>query len=321
MAKTRTKYIGIGILTVLGFLGWFANSNNFDLEISGDIYCQEECRSYFNITSKYYTYYLYNKEGVKLDFLPEIKDYAICKPDKRCKSCGGCPEGWREIDFASPYTKRYKYVYKFYKGKKETFMIIGHKEPFETIKWGINAVNEYRDPIWIGSENVSVNITPIKDCHTEYYTDIEDVFGEVTNKKRIYFDEEVFLNESFCIDEPTNLTCDERTFDNYTRTSWRDEYYNVTVKIGKKPVQKPYEVCDIIGYDIDGKKLNCKKEGWKCYLKEDEIIEKTPHQSAKKVSECIEGSGEYCCRRNVVTLKSVCQGEPYPNNIGRLKIE
>ncbi len=233
MVKTRTKYIGIGttILSIGLLLGWFINSDNFDVEVSGDITCATSCTSFFNITSKYYNYYLYNKEGIKLDFIPEIKDYAICKPDKRCKSCGGCPAGWREIDFTTPYTSRYKYVYKFYKGKKETFMIIGTKQTEQTVKWGLNAINVYEDPIWHG-----INITELCD----WKINREDVYGNC-----IYY-----TNSTFCIDEPSNLTCDIITKSSTYRC-----------KVGEREVRT---CANVIGYQINNKKISFSECGINC---------------------------------------------------------
>lgn len=155
-----TKYIGYGTITTFtALLLWFSLSSHFELQVSGDIVCKgtidDPCISYFNITLlDLPVYYLYNKDGVKLEFFPGVKDYFICKPDGRYKLEGKpCPPGWREIDFASPYYYKYSYVYKFYKGKKEQFMLVGYKEnPSETVKWGINAITEYIDPTWGGVE-------------------------------------------------------------------------------------------------------------------------------------------------------------------------
>lgn len=155
---TKSKIIGIGtgILTVVALLGWFVSSPDFKVQVSGDIFCASKCVSYFNITfvpvnPLYKNFYLYNPGGVRLGFTPEIKDYAICKPDKRCKSCGDCPSGWREVDFTKPQTNTSNYVYNFPKGIKQEFMIIGTKDPFQTVKWSLNAVTKNIDPVWIGN--------------------------------------------------------------------------------------------------------------------------------------------------------------------------
>lgn len=241
MVKSRTKYVGAGttILTLMALLGWFVNSDNFDVEYSGDIYCAEDCTSYFNITSKYYNYYLYNKEGVKLGFIPEIDEYYICKPDKRCKHCGGCPAGYREIDFVSPYTSRYKYVYKFPKGVKQEFMIIGKKELNQTVKWSLDAVNEYIDPAWKGFQIDSI-------C------DYETVTTPVTMliKKNQTF--------SYKYEEINN-----KTKKNTTQTG----YYTVAVTIGEYIHYSNESICNEVGLIINNEfKLHYDKYNTKCKL-------------------------------------------------------
>ncbi len=271
MVKTRTKYIGTGtLITFIALLGWFINSDNFDVEVSGDIFCLEECRSYFNITSKYYTYYLYNKEGVKLDFVPEIKEYHICKPDKRCKSCGGCPEGYREIDFVSPYTKRYKYVYKFYKGKKEEFMIIGKKDLTQTVKWSLDAINKEIDPIWYGynitklcewgtrTQNVYESITYEFTCQTDYFNfTLNPQFGYCYN--RTYH----LGNGSYTY--PLNFF---HSFDYGYRPN-KTMYWIEVEKTGEEEVQYCRRH---IGYMINNKILNWANHGYQC-SKEGKIIQ------------------------------------------------
>ena len=119
---SKSKYIGAGtILTIGALLLWFVLSADFDVQTSGDINCrgtiEDPCISYINVTFNpvnpiYGAFYIYNRDEVKLDFSPEIKNYALCKKDGRYKKARSldnlCGPGYREI-LTSPYYYKYKY--------------------------------------------------------------------------------------------------------------------------------------------------------------------------------------------------------------------
>ncbi len=298
MAKSKTKYIGIGtgILTVLALLGWFVDSEHFDVEFSGDIFCLEECRSYFNITYNptnpiYRYYYLQNKEGVKLDFVPGIDEYHICKPDKRCKSCGGCPSGWREIDFTSPYTSRYKYVYKFYRGKKEQFMILGNKGTLQTVKWSLDALNEDIDPAWIG-------VDELKDCKViQTSEEVNDYQPCIKNQTSTFINNETGINETVI-----------KFYDRKCLIGSHIEIINTTV-------------CKTTGYQYQDKIWDCEKYGYVCYLNGSNIIAKAPYQSDQNVPECPVDGSERCYVIDLKTSDTTLRGYYPTSAIKKLEVE
>ena len=164
---SKSKYIGYGtsILTISALIVWFMLSPDFQVEYSGDIEClgtlEEPCISFINVTFTpqnpiYKYFYVYNRDGVKLDFSPDITQYALCKPDGRYKKERSldnlCGPGYREI-FTQPYYYKYSYYYKFYKNQKEEWMLVGLKNnPTDKVKWGMNAVDTYIDPVWDSKE-------------------------------------------------------------------------------------------------------------------------------------------------------------------------
>ena len=125
---TRTKYIGTATTsTIIALLTWFFVSTAFDVEIDlNDKVCagtfKEPCEASFNITASTFTYYLYNKEGVSLNFIPDVQASYTCKKDGRFsadwradRERAPCGVGWREFTWKDPLTDRYKYVEKFVK--------------------------------------------------------------------------------------------------------------------------------------------------------------------------------------------------------------
>ena len=125
--------LGAGLTTIIGFFALLMNLYGFQItDLTGDIMCEgtyeNPCISEFDVRNPNMYYVdIYNKEQVKLDFSPEIKDYALFVKDGRCKGktleCA-CEikngrhivfEGWRCVDFTNktkPRTDK-EYVFRF----------------------------------------------------------------------------------------------------------------------------------------------------------------------------------------------------------------
>ena len=144
---SKTKYIGTATtLTLTAILVWIALSQNFKLEASGDIHCNgsafygakfkaniSDCQVFFNVTSINYTYYFRNKNGIALNFSPDVEGYNLYMKDGRYSS------GWRLMPKSFNFT--------FRKGVKYQFMVFVFKQPEQKIKWGITAAEQEIDPI------------------------------------------------------------------------------------------------------------------------------------------------------------------------------
>jgi len=168
---SRTKYIGLGLtVSIIGLITWFVLSQHFDVELPGNKFClgdyNDICEGPFNITLKNIsTWYIYNKNAVKLSFEPDVKEYYYCKKDGRYSSKKRldrekypCGVGWREFDWTTPLTSRYSYIEKFIKGKKNQYKIVIFKHnPTDTIKWGGKITGEEFDPVFFGYKIVYQN--------------------------------------------------------------------------------------------------------------------------------------------------------------------
>lgn len=153
MAISGNKYIYSGgtIVTIILLLSWFVNSDHFDTEIDlSDRVCagnfKDPCEISYNITLVTLRYfYIRNNEAISLDFSPDVKAFYSCKKDGRMKalwradrSLAPCGIGYREFDWKTPLTSRYKYINKFYKGKKQEFKLVVFKfNPTDEIVWGM----------------------------------------------------------------------------------------------------------------------------------------------------------------------------------------
>lgn len=131
---------------------------------------EDPCVSFINVTMPAgLVVDVYNQDEVRLDFSPEIKDYALFRKDGRCSgkkgsACcspeGVCFKGWNFIDFTEDTKPRKdkKYVFRFEKTK--SFLLYGLKNsPEDTVKWGFKLgglLGNYLDPEWSGVGNTSV---------------------------------------------------------------------------------------------------------------------------------------------------------------------
>ncbi len=278
MVKSRTKYIGTGAtVTLVGLLVWFALSYHFEFELDGDIVCagtyEDPCEAHYNITLVnpiIKTYYIQNKDRFSLDFVPDVKASYNCKKDGRYKSKARldrekypCGVGWREFDWKTPLTPKYKYIEKFERRNKKEYKIVVFKnDPEDKIKWGGRILKEEVDPIFYGQYNI---------------TKICDYRNVITKKKKYHT--EVFFNNYTC---PTNnykvnkstkvgYCYEENPIWNSTNQTWTDKlifshYYDKIIP--PKTIQRITKnktkyidyinttVCDLQGYQINQFKVN-----------------------------------------------------------------
>ena len=136
VSKTKTIVIGsaTGITTLIGLFLLLSMSGAI-ITSSGDIKCRGDysnpCISYINITTNQ-TIKITNPEGIKLSFTPEIKSFQLYKLSGK---------NWVKVDFLKNFT--------FTKNTLYQFKIVGYKNnPFDNIKWSINANGGFLDPFW-----------------------------------------------------------------------------------------------------------------------------------------------------------------------------
>ena len=253
--KSRTKYIGTaGTATLLLLIAWFVGSAHFLTELEGDSTCAgtylEPCEWHYNITLvTVQTYYIQNKNAVNLVFLPEVKEVYHCKKDGRYsaswradRELAPCGIGWKEFDWKTPLTSKYKYINKFYKNKKQEFKIVVFKHnPEDKIKFGGEITKSEFDPYFFGKFNIT------KLC--KWRTETQDIFGDC-----IYYN-----NYTDCLNTSgINTSCSLK---------------QTTRKFKCKTGTKQVKICDkVIGFKIGKKIINFSKCGIKC-TREGKIIQ------------------------------------------------
>jgi len=258
-----TKLIGtVTTLTLTAILLWISFNQNFILTSSGDMTCSgtpvyselfkveiSDCQVFWNITSINYTYYFRNKEGIKLDFTPEVKGYEMFVKDGRYKS------GWKVLDKSGNFT--YK------KGVKYQFMAFIFKEINQTIKWTITAADVSKDPVLFG-----ININAIQDCQTT-----TKIITQNIEKTKI-----LLLNTTFCKDFPINKSCVSVNTKNQT----------VPYIAGSYDYFQNTTICENVGLNVNNKIINYTKFGWKCSLNEN-ILECDSMYDGNSNGKCTSG--------------------------------
>lgn len=273
MVKTRTKYIGYGT-SIVTLILFFFYSTNFDIQVDGDVICdgsfEEPCEAHFNVTSINYRYYLYNSKGVDLNFVPNVKESYICKRDNRFTASKRanreeypCGIGWREFDFRTPLTSRYKYVERFERGKKHEYKIVVFKFHIEDeIKWGGRITGEDIDPKFIPP------YTTTRSCVTE--REKVTVYGLVEYTRTIYSEGILYYNETFCDDFPTNLSCSKRASHTQNYKIPEEEIYYVNETVGSIIAYDNNSNCRTTSITTNGVRLVC-SVGFRCDIIGDEF--------------------------------------------------
>jgi len=251
MVSNRNKYITGSITTLVSLLLWFSLSYHFDFEIEGNKVCKgtfdDPCEASINITLtnpviKYF--YIRNNNAVKLDFVPNVEASYFCKKDGRFRSLNRldreqypCGVGYREFDWKTPLTSRYKYIEKFTRGKKHEYKLVVFKfNPEDEIKWGGKITGEDIDPKFLPP------FTPIIECDTVIRT-AHDICDRQVIKYYNYTD-----------------------IDNFTKVNiskQRREYINLTVRCNPHDVSEKIN-CKTVGLNMSsGLKLSC-PTGYRC---------------------------------------------------------
>ena len=269
MASSRTKYIGTaGTATLLLLIAWFAFSGHFNLEQEGDSVCagtyEDPCEWRYNITlTTIPVYYIQNKDAVKFEFNPDVKDFYNCKKDGRYRfevhkdrRVHPCGLGWREFDWKTPLTSRYKYINKFYKNKKQQFKIVVFKyNPEDVIKFGGVITKEEFDPYFLGASskyNIVTSIGEMKSCKNV----IEIIYSKCPKQVIRYY----------------NYT----HYSNITPPKSKQEiwYWNSTYDCNPKEVVVDI-VCKTTGFKKAGVKVRECPKNYKCSIYDDMYCEQS----------------------------------------------
>ena len=265
--KSQSKYIGVGttILTILALLGWFNNSDHFETQWEGDSICagtyEEPCEWNYNITlTTINYYYIRNNEGTEFNFIPDVKEFYNCKKDGRMKAVwradrelAPCGIGWREFDWKTPLTSKYKYVNKFYKNKKQEFKIVVFKNnPEDVIKFGGEITKDEFDPYFYGIEDkifieeieIKPNIFRIDRCENKSKTKYLTCFNNYTNYyNSTFINNKTGINESIIDSISSSIPYDCNPYVIY----YKDNCKTIGVRNLVDKLNCPYNFrCDVI---------------------------------------------------------------------------
>ena len=165
--------LGAGITTILILFQTLVLLYGFVItDLTGNINCpgtyENPCISEFDVRNPtMYNVDIYSKDQVKLEFSPEIYDYALFVQDKRCTATGSCAcelkdgrklgfEDWRCVDFTNKTKPRKDRVYNFRFPAYTTkhFRLAGlKKNKDDDIKWTFGVSNGELDPFWFGESS------------------------------------------------------------------------------------------------------------------------------------------------------------------------
>jgi len=310
---------GAGILTLAGFITFLVLTYGFQIiDVTGDIACDgtsyNPCISEFIVKNPTkYNVDIYSANQTKLDFSPDIKDYALFVKDGRCSATGSCRcelkdgsligfKGWRCIDFTNE-TKPLKdkvYNFRFPEYSETNFLIYGLKNnPNDTIKWGFGINYAYLDPIW---EPTKRKVKIIPNCHNE------TIYYNVTVPN--------YINETICYNVTIKFNCTNETLPNGTiiinatcLNKTETICYNITIQNGTKNITKNYtiQVCNPLISIKDKYIINYTAEDFNCTMIED--------QDLVQCDSCKDGNCNGICEPAGGEMCALIDDSVKPNNL------
>jgi len=227
MANRRWLKIGGGIAagttTVIGLFILFSLTYNFQItDLTGNIICEgtykNPCISEFKVKNpSSFNVDIYSKDHIKLEFSPEIEDYALFVVDERCSAEGKCAcqlknnqttgfNGWRCVDFTNATKPRQdaEYVFRFPAYSTIKFRLVGIKRfPDENIKWTFDSSKGELDPIWLGEKPLDGGGVIIPTYHSfRVIKEPDEIDAHIKNDKLIISNRDGFnLPEKLILQE------------------------------------------------------------------------------------------------------------------------
>ncbi|GAH00945.1 unnamed protein product, partial [marine sediment metagenome] len=206
-------------------LGLFIYLTQIGLVITAeDIYCGENCNVTISICNPTYkSVYIYNKNDIKLDFVPDVKDYELY-----VKYYGK----WRFTNFTMEtrlgnIPKDRLYVFVFPRRTCKEFLLGVKKEDWQTVKCSLGVGDTELDTLLISPF--------VCDYETVYYNEGQ-ILPAVVNRSKIV-----------CSDEPINKSCKEVIY------PYNTTYYS--------EVEKSREICRKVGVGAWSSVINYDQNG------------------------------------------------------------
>lgn len=164
VSKSRTLWVGSGV-SIFAVFAYIALLAGMTITTSGDIFCNDTCEIYVNVSSTYWRVCFSDDKFEPLYFNKEPINYKVYVPSRG-------KDNWRELkagDCIERVTKS--------NTLPARFKVIVEKNRFETIKYGVKVGLTDIDPILYAENFVSVN-------DKTYEKVCNPVYGDV-KKKRI----------------------------------------------------------------------------------------------------------------------------------------
>jgi len=151
--RSRTLWIG-GSLSIFSVIALIVLLTGMEVTYTGDINCETECVSYFNVTSTYWRI-CFADDFELIQTNPDIPvDVYVPARGKG---------NWRLFDSTKDCIERKNK----YRTLPNRFKIVGHKEAGQTVKWSVDKFDI--DPKWIGEDESKLET--IEECETIYWND------------------------------------------------------------------------------------------------------------------------------------------------------
>ncbi len=198
----------IGVTTILTLFALLSSLYGFEInDLTGDIVCEgtyeNPCISKFEVRNpNAFDVDIYSADQVKLEFSPDIKDYALFVPDGRCSATGKCAcemkngeklgfKGLRCVDFTNKTKPRQDKVYNFRFSRYSTdeFTLAGIKNnPKDEIKWTFGTNDVELDPIWLSKvEDDLINTEKFNVTYNGVSIPLEDYLNVYEDNGKIKF--------------------------------------------------------------------------------------------------------------------------------------
>ena len=222
-----------------------------EVTTTGDIKCENECVSYFNITLKDYAV-CFGSTFTGIATTPNVKT-ELFKADSRYRADN--PARWKAYNFTANKCLE--------RNKTHEFKLIGYKQPKQIVKWGLTLQGKDVDPYWYGVSVTEINL--FSSSHTGKYkvllqTGNESLFDVKLNHNKISQNTSICVRADFLRREI--IEADDETREtgryNYTvptkfpfyRNTLLTASRNLDVQLVKAPtnIKPTFEVGDILQF-------------------------------------------------------------------------
>ena len=305
-------YGGSGLVGLAFILAGILNLSGMSYSFDGNKTCTD-CYSEIRVNSTYWEIKVENAGDKPIVFrktlspvlyinLDKIDELVTTNPPIKTEILVGTTSKFtiqkhEEYGYLRPLKSGDTLIHRYSKSNPSESRFILHGANVSTIvKWNFDLESFYFkdiniDPTWFG-----ILINDLKSCYNESYEE----------KITTYDTENILMYENSCVDSPLNLSCSKKAVGSYENK----------INIKQNIVTKSKEICNIIGMEIDGKKINWAKSDFNC-IRNNFIVTCDSRIDGNANSECT--SGESCITFDIRDLKF--NKDLFHDKLDKLRIE